>query len=132
MPFTYCTECGYKNVFTTRQAKFCAGCGESLIEEVSSERSKPTARAPQSAHASFQKENEESNKGIPNIQKLDYTIESVQKKSTIGDLINTKKAGGERFQRSTNASAQASSMTVEELEAESIRECGSSRIRPVD
>ena len=32
MPFIYCTQCGYKNVFTTRQAKFCAGCGNSLVQ----------------------------------------------------------------------------------------------------
>ena len=64
MPFKYCTDCGYKNVYTTRQAKFCAGCGESLIGEKSP--------APQIAQAnSSQGDISSENKGIPNIQKLE-------------------------------------------------------------
>ena len=48
MPFIYCTQCGYKNTFTTQKAKFCAGCGQSLLTEVTSARVNPTS-SPQSA-----------------------------------------------------------------------------------
>jgi len=124
MPFTYCTECGYKNIFTTRKAKFCAGCGQSLAEEGGN---------PVHADPSTQAQaNLEDNppEGIPNIQKLEYTIDLASKPLTIGDLINTKDEGSERPERNAGKVSKAS--TREEVEAESMRECGSSVNRSED
>ena len=130
MPFIYCTECGYKNVFTTRRAKFCAGCGQSLLEEAGDKKSNAAINNSQSTRAAVQQEEPEA-ASIPNIHKLEYTVDSVQKKQTIGDLINTKKEGDERFERSSNAS-RGTPKSREEVEAESIRECASSKTRSVD
>ena len=128
MPFIYCTECGYKNVFTTRQAKFCAGCGQSLLEGAADKTSNAAINHSQPSRSDIQ---EDVNTAIPNIQKLEYTLDSVQNKQTVGDLINTKKEGDERFQRSSTAS-RGKPKTREELEAESIRECASSKTRSED
>tara|TARA_Y100000310_G_scaffold329466_1_gene399377 strand:- start:1687 stop:2079 length:393 start_codon:yes stop_codon:yes gene_type:complete len=124
MPFIYCTECGYKNVFTTRQAKFCAGCGQSLVEEEITKRSKyvPTPTHLQSAQANKQRDSHVE--GVPNIEKLEYTVDSVSENPTIGDLINTKKEKSGRPKREIKGASKA--LSPEEVEAESLRECASS------
>ena len=119
MPFIYCTECGYKNVFTTKKAKFCAGCGQSLEEE---------ATKLQSTQANLQEES--PIEGIPNIEKLEYTVDLESKPPTIGDLINTSKEGSERFER--KATGRSKTLSREELESESMRECASSINRSTD
>ncbi len=121
MPFTYCTECGYKNTFTTRKAKFCAGCGQSLLEEEAT--SKANSTRLRSAQANFQQE-DDSGGGIPDIQKLEYTVDRVDKSPTIGDLINTKNEGGQRPKKKAIGSSKA--LSLEEFEAESMQECASS------
>ena len=124
MPFTYCTECGYKNVFTTRKAKFCAGCGQSLVEE---EGNPAHADPPKQAQANLENSPPE---GIPSIQKLEYTVDTASKNPTIGDLINTRDKGSERSERKAGKILKA--VTREEIEAESMRECGSSVNRSED
>ena len=125
MPFKYCTDCGYKNIYTTRQAKFCAGCGESLIGEKSP--------APQIAQAnSSQGDISSENKGIPNIQKLEYTVDSVSKAPKIGDLINTRNEKSERFERQGTKTKSSQCLSIEEAEAQSMQECSSSRNRTAD
>ena len=124
MLFTYCTECGYKNTFTTRKAKFCAGCGQSLVEE---ERDPAHADSPKQAQANLENNPPE---GIPNIQKLEYTVDTASKNPTIGDLINTRDKGSERSERKAGKILKA--VTREEIEAESMRECGSSVNRSED
>ena len=119
MPFTYCTECGYKNVFTTRKAKFCAGCGQSLAE---TEKSNPTPNRLQSAQANLQ--GDSPVEGVPNIEKLEYTVDLESEPPTIGDLINTSEKRSERFERKAKGSSKA--LSREKLEAESMRECASS------
>ena len=124
MPFIYCTDCGYKNVYTTRQAKFCAGCGESLIGEKS-----PT---PQVAQAnSLEDDTSSERKGIPNIQKLEYTVDSVSRAPKIGDLINTRSEKSERFERQ-GTKTKSKPLSLEEAEAQSMQECSSSRNRTAD
>ena len=93
MPFIYCTECGYKNVFTTRKAKFCAGCGQSLAEEATG-KSNPTPNRLQSAQANLQ--GDSPVEGVPNIEKLEYTVDLASEAPTIGDLINTREEGPKR------------------------------------
>ena len=124
MPFKYCTDCGYKNIYTTRQAKFCAGCGESLIGDQSP--------APQIAQAnSSQGDISSENKGIPNIQKLEYTVDAVSKAPKISDLINTRSEKSERFERQ-RTKGKSKPLTLEEAEAQSMQECSSSISRPTD
>jgi len=124
MPFIYCTECGYKNVYTTRQAKFCAGCGESLLEEQMTKKSTSSLRPTQS-----NAEND-TPEGIPDIQKLEYTVDAASENPTIGDLINTRKTGAERIKRKTTRKSKT--LSLEEIEAQSIQECASSINRPAD
>ena len=122
MPFIYCTECGYKNVFTTKKARFCAGCGESLLEEGITRKASSASTNLQSAQVNLQEDS--SVEGIPNIEKLEYTVDSESKPLTIGDLINTNKEGSERPKKTAKASSKTPSR--EEIEAESMRECASS------
>jgi len=124
MPFIYCTECGYKNIFTTRKAKFCAGCGQSLVEEGANP---AHADPPKQAQANLENDPPE---GIPNIQKLEYTVDAVSKNPTIGDLINTKKQGSERLTKKVTRSPEK--LSLEQVEAQSLRECGSSINRSAD
>ena len=132
MPFTYCTQCGYKNVFTIRQANFCAGCGESLLKEATPNQSQNRS---QSAQANFQEEvsTEETHGNIPNISKLEYSIDLASKGPTIGDIINTKEKGPKRAATaSTKKKGKSKKMTVDEIEAQTMRECASSINRPTD
>jgi len=123
MPFTYCTECGYKNAFTTRKAKFCAGCGQSLEEEgVDPARTAPKKQA----QANLENDSPE---GIPDIQKLEYTVDAVSKSPTIGDLINTKEQGPKRVAKKA---IDSKALSLKEVEAQSVLECGSSANRSTD
>ena len=123
----YCIECGYKNAFTTRKAKFCAGCGKSLVEETTG-KSNPTPDRLQSTQANLQEDSPVE--GIPNIEKLEYTVDLASEAPTIGDLINTRKEGPERPERKIKKSSKA--LNREEIEAESMRECASSVNRSTD
>ena len=122
MPFIYCTECGYKNVFTTKKAKFCAGCGQSLVEKEITRKTNPTSTRLQSAQANLQEDSPVER--VPNIEKLEYTVDLASEALTIGDLINTRKKGSERPERKTKKSSKA--LSREEVEAESMRDCSSS------
>ena len=122
MPFIYCTECGYKNVFTTRKAKFCAGCGKSLVEKEVTRKSNSTPARLQSAQANRQEDSPVE--GVPNIEKLEYTVDLDGKPPTIGELINTSKGRSERFKRKAKGSSKT--LSREQLESESLRECASS------
>ena len=80
MPFRYCTQCGFKNVYTLNEAKFCAGCGQSLNQATAGNEPQ-TTNAPhlQSAQANLEEPTD-----IPNISKLDYRgdlIEDMEEKS---------------------------------------------------
>ena len=125
MPFIYCTQCGYKNTFTTQKAKFCAGCGQSLLTEVTSARVNPPS-SPQPAPSNLSNEPQ----GIPDIQKLEYTVEVASKSPTIGDLINTRQQGKNRQKKATIPGQKQ--LTREELEAESMRDCASSVNQPAE
>ena len=118
MPFIYCTQCGYKNVFTTRQAKFCAGCGNSLVE----------TRTDQVSEASVTEsvEVEPEQASFSSIRKLEYDIDPPSKNFTIGDLINTQKEGSNQNLKKAQARQAPTNLTREEAEAESMRACGSS------
>ena len=129
MPFIYCTECGYKNVFTTRKAKFCAGCGQSLVEEEITRKLDPITARLQSAQANLLEDS--PTRGIPNIDKLEYTVDLASKNPTIGDLINTQKEGPlGKPKRSAKGSSRT--LSPEEIEEESMRECASSINRSTD
>ena len=127
MPFKYCTECGYKNVYTIRRAKFCAGCGKTLVEEQLS-----TRNSSQLAQANLSEDDVSSEKeGIPNIEKLEYTVDAVSKAPKISDLINTRSEKSERFERQ-RTKGNSKPLTLEEAEAQSMGECSSSISRPTD
>ena len=102
MPFIYCTQCGYKNVFTTRQAKFCAGCGNSLVQTQTDQVSEA------SVTESVEVEPEQAS--FSNIRKL----------------INTQKEGSNQNLKKAQAKQAPTKLTREEAEAESMRVCGSS------
>ena len=125
MPFLYCTQCGYKNTFTTRRAKFCAGCGASLLEEAAGNSNPPSTQL-ESAHAHLEEESELP-PSIPRLEKLEYTVDATSKPPTIGDLISTKKDSGNRSKKVSNEDSKV--LTPKEIEAESMRACASSKER---
>ena len=106
MPFRYCTQCGFKNVYTLNEAKFCAGCGQSLNQATAGNEPQ-TTNAP---HLQSAQANLEESTDIPNISKLEYS------EST----------------RISNTSQASKRMTREQIEAETMRECQSARNRPLD
>ncbi len=118
MPFIYCTQCGYKNVFTTRQAKFCAGCGNSLVQTQTDQVSEA------SVTESVEVEPEQAS--FSSIRKLEYDIDPPSKNFTVGDLINTQKEGSNQNLKKAQARQAPTKLTREEAEAESMRVCGSS------
>jgi len=118
MPFIYCTQCGYKNVFTTRQANFCSGCGQKLMEERKSNHAR--------ANSEQGEPSAERSGGIPNIDKLEYTVDLGGNSPTIGDIINTKEKGSEQKIVASRKKKNSKKLTIEEIEAQSLKECSSS------
>jgi hypothetical protein len=127
MPFRYCTQCGFKNVYTLNEAKFCAGCGQSLNQATAGNEPQ-TTNAP---HLQSAQANLEESTDIPNISKLEYSVDvGANNKTTIGQLINSKQSSSEGT-RISNTSQASKRMTREEIEAETMRECQSARNRPL-
>ena len=125
MPFTYCTDCGYKNVFTTKRAKFCAGCGQPLVQNAQS------SNNPNDITDSTVEEEQSDDSKIPRISKLEYSIDLAKGSHTIGDLINSKKEGVDRVKRKKVTDSEPN-LTLEQLEAESIRACSTKTNPPTD
>jgi len=88
MAFTYCRSCGYKNMYSLSEPKFCGGCGNELSGS-------------RSARASVPKKSKEKRVdiedfdpdgldifNIPKITKLSYSIEhSPSNKMSLEDLV---------------------------------------------
>ena len=119
MPFRYCTQCGFKNVYTLNEAKFCGGCGQPLNQATAAHESQPEL---QSAKANLEEQAE-----IPSIAKFEYSIDvGKNNKATIGQLINSKDSSSESNRPMKSAKA-SKTMTAKEIEAETMRECQSAR-----
>jgi hypothetical protein len=113
MASIFCPECGAKAAYTLNKPKFCQTCGEKF--EMGS-----TVAAQDN-----KEEGEESLESIPELGKLDYSIEMDYGKTTLGNLFDSPMAP-------TNEGGPASikgykTQTKKQLLSQSVAECASRR-----
>ena len=112
MASIFCPECGAKAAYTLNKPKFCQTCGEKF--EMGS------------AVASKDNEEEEGLEAVPELRKLDYSIEMDRGKTTLGNLFDSPMAP-------TNESGIPASIkghktqTKKQLLSQSLAECASRR-----
>jgi hypothetical protein len=73
----FCMHCGAKFQYSLNKPKFCSSCGSSLGE-------KSEASAPEATQQKEEKENNE----LPNLSKLEYSINESSHRQTFGDLVS--------------------------------------------
>ena len=112
MASIFCPECGAKAAYTLNKPKFCQTCGEKF--EMGS------------AVASKDNEEEEGLEAVPELRKLDYSIEMDYGKTTLGNLFNSPMAPAN--ENSLPASIKGhQTQTKKQLLSQSIAECASVR-----
>lgn len=73
----FCMHCGAKFQYSLNKPKFCSSCGSPLGEK--SEASVPEV---------IQEKKEVENNGLPNLTKLEYSINKSSYRQTFGDLVS--------------------------------------------
>lgn len=73
----FCMHCGAKFQYSLNKPNFCSSCGSSLGEK--SEASVPEV---------IQEKEEIKNNGLPNLTKLEYSINKSSYRQTFGDLVS--------------------------------------------
>ena len=113
MASIFCPECGARAAYTLNKPKFCQTCGEKF-EMGSAVASKDN------------EEEEEDLEAIPELGKLDYSIEMDCGKTTLGNLFDSPMAP--THESSSPASIKGhKTQTKKQLLSQSIAECASIR-----
>jgi|TARA_R110002051_G_scaffold9297_1_gene37018 hypothetical protein len=111
MASIFCPECGARAAYTLNKPKFCQTCGEKF--EMGS------------AVASEDNE-EEGLEVVPELRKLDYSIEMDHGKTTLGNLFDNPMAPAN--ESSSPASIKGhKTQTKKQLLSQSLAECASRR-----
>ena len=114
MASIFCPECGARAAYTLNKPKFCQTCGEKF-EMGSAVASKDN-----------KEEEEEGLEDIPELGKLDYSIEMDYGKTTLGNLFDSPMAP--THENSSPASIKGhKTQTKQQLLSQSIAECASRR-----
>ena len=90
MAFTYCPHCGFKNLYSIHQPKFCGSCGESIGSKTNKTLKKSFALSSQKSKAkniSIDDPDGSDVYEVPNISKLSYSITHDSNKIDLKDLI---------------------------------------------
>jgi len=115
MANVFCSECGAKAAYTLNKPKFCQTCGEKF-EMGSAVASKDNK----------EEEEEEGLEAIPELGKLDYSIEMDYGKTTLGNLFDSPMALAN--EGSLPASIKGhKTQTKKQLLSQSLAECASRR-----
>ena len=115
MASIFCPECGARAAYTLTKPKFCQTCGEKF----------------EMGSAVASKDNEEEDlEVIPELRKLDYSIEMERgSKTTLGNLFDSPMAP--ISESGSPASIKGhKAQTKKQLLSQSIAECASSRRQP--
>jgi hypothetical protein len=111
MASIFCPDCGAKAAYTLNKPKFCETCGKKF------------KRGPTVASAAHEEEVPEN---VPDLTKLDYSIEMEAGKTTLGNLFGNPLAPSDAV--GTPASIEGhKAQTKEEFLSQSIAECASRR-----
>lgn len=91
MAFSYCPHCGFKNLYSTNQPKFCGNCGESLgssgkrvFKQTQTAKKQPV----KSRNIDIDDPDGSDVYEVPNISKLSYSITHDSNKIDLKDLIS--------------------------------------------
>jgi len=96
MAFSYCSHCGYKNMYSMQAPKFCGGCGETLnilsaakTHTVSTPSPASIRRTPPGVRVEQEIDDPDGTDvyQVPNITKLSYSIEQDNNKFSLKDFV---------------------------------------------
>ena len=73
----FCMHCGAKFQYSLKKPNFCSSCGSSLGE-----------KSEASVSEVIQEKEEIENNGLPNLTKLEYSINRNSYRQTFGDLVS--------------------------------------------
>ena len=114
MASIFCPECGARAAYTLNKPKFCQTCGEKF-EMGSAVASKDN-----------EEEDLEDRETVPELKKLDYSIEMERGQTTLGNLFDSPIAPAN--ESATPASIKGyKTQTRKQLLSQSLAECASRR-----
>jgi len=109
MASIFCPECGAKAAYTLNKPKFCQTCGEKF--EMGSV-------------VASEGDDEEGLEAVPELRKLDYSIEMEHGKTTLGNLFDSPMAPTNESSVPTSIKGHKA-QTKKQLLSHSIAECAS-------
>jgi len=96
MSYKYCSNCGHKNQYIGMVPKFCNNCGANMSGvSTSQELSKSTVLKNKNVNKSSQEDETDIN-FVPRINKLDYEVSAMEKRTFKMEEIFPKIKDGEK------------------------------------
>jgi hypothetical protein len=116
----FCMNCGAKIEYALNKPNFCSSCGSSLGGVAK-------AAQPQETNIVTEVTNEEPSDTIPNISKLEYSIETNQNKLTFGDLMTQASQDSKNEYKRESVRPKANINTSEDILKSTMNQCRSSK-----
>tara|TARA_A100001037_G_C15102189_1_gene614554 strand:- start:222 stop:611 length:390 start_codon:yes stop_codon:yes gene_type:complete len=115
----FCMSCGAKYQYSLSKPKFCSSCGQKLEGESAI----PSETEAEESQASQQEHNNE----LPNLSKLEYTINKAGNNLTFGDLISEASRDGSKDYTKAPSRPTPSYDKQEDIIKSTMNQCRSSR-----
>tara|TARA_X000001036_G_scaffold300940_2_gene280034 strand:- start:11349 stop:11738 length:390 start_codon:yes stop_codon:yes gene_type:complete len=115
----FCMSCGAKYQYSLSKPKFCSSCGQRLGEESAM----PDETEVEESQASQQEDDNE----LPNLSKLEYTINKAGNNFTFGDLISEASREGSKSYTKAPSRPAPSYNKQEDIIKSTMNQCRSSR-----
>lgn len=116
----FCMNCGAKIEYALHKPNFCSSCGSPLGGVAK-------AAQPQKANIVTEIEQEEPSDSIPNISKLEYSIENNQNKLTFGDLMTHASQDSKNEYKRETVRSKANIDPSEDILKSTMQQCRSSK-----
>ena len=116
----FCMNCGAKIEYALHKPNFCSSCGSSLGGVAKAAEQPAVNSAPEAAQ-------EESIESIPNISKLEYSIDANQNKLTFGDLMAQASQDSKNEYQRDSIRPKANIDSNEDVLKSTMQQCRSSK-----
>ena len=116
----FCMNCGAKFEYALHKPNFCSSCGSSLGGVAKAAEQPAVNSAPETAQ-------EESIESIPNISKLEYSIDANQNKLTFGDLMTQASQDSNNEYKRETVRPTANIDSNEDVLKSTMQQCRSSK-----
>lgn len=96
----FCTSCGAKYEYSLKKPKFCSSCGSCLTAD-SQKNDHQITEASETSEASEVTQAQQNGESLPNISKLEYSLNTSKNKVTFGDLISEASRSDGEYKKSS-------------------------------